>query len=317
MREIVFALSTDQPDLISDQLIDLGALSVSVEDAQADSELEQPIFGEPGTPTDLQAWPASKIAVLIAADSDDDAQEFWRDVCDTVPECAATIVEIREISDRDWVSETQRQFTPFQISDRLWVGPHWGDPPSEFKDPKRVIRIDPGMAFGTGSHATTQLCLEMLVASAASVTPQTTVLDMGCGSGILAIAAARLGATAVTAVDIDPIAVQTTVNNALANQVQVTAWDAEARVKGPFDIVMANILAQPLKVLAPAISQHVRPNGMLLLSGILARQADEILAVYRPLTSHLATMRVLAERDGWVCIGVIPSQQLSPPKDLT
>lgn len=307
MREIVFALSTDQPDLLSDQLIALGALSVSVEDAQADSESEQPIFGEPGTPSDLQAWPASKIAILIAADTDQEANDFWQEVCEEISECAATIVEIREISDRDWVSETQRQFTPFQISDQLWVGPHWGEPPVTFADPKRVIRIDPGMAFGTGSHATTQLCLEMLVASAATLPMHPKVLDMGCGSGILAIAAARLGATAVTAVDIDPIAVQTTLQNAAVNQVQLTAVDAENPIEGPFDIVMANILAQPLKVLAPAISQHVRANGMLLLSGILARQADEILAVYRPLTQHLAPIRVLAERDGWVCIGVVPS----------
>lgn len=307
MREIVFALSTDQPDLLSDQLIALGALSVSVEDAQADSESEQPIFGEPGTPSDLQAWPASKITILIAADTDQEANDFWQEVCEEIHECAATIVEIREISDRDWVSETQRQFTPFQISDQLWVGPHWGEPPVTFVDPKRVIRIDPGMAFGTGSHATTQLCLEMLVASAATLPMHPKVLDMGCGSGILAIAAARLGATAVTAVDIDPIAVQTTLQNAAVNQVQLTAVDAENPIEGPFDIVMANILAQPLKVLAPAISQHVRANGMLLLSGILARQADEILAVYRPLTQHLAPIRVLAERDGWVCIGVVPS----------
>ena len=308
MREIVFALSTDQPDLVSDQLMTLGALSVSVEDAQADSELEQPIFGEPGTPSDLQAWPASKIAILIHAESDRDAHEFWREVCAELPECATSIVEIREITDRDWVSETQRQFSPFRIADRLWVGPHWGDPPSTITDTTRVIRIDPGMAFGTGSHATTRLCLEMLVAAERTMTHYPKVLDMGCGSGILAIAAARLGATDVTAVDIDPIAVQTTIQNALANQVQIRAVDAEAAIAGPFDIVMANILAQPLKVLAPAISRQVRPNGMLLLSGILARQADEILNVYRPLTTHLAPMRVLAERDGWICIGALPSE---------
>ena len=307
MREIVFELSTDQPDLISDQLMTLGALSVSVEDAQADSDLEQPIFGEPGTPSDLQAWPASKIAVLVHAESDRDAQDFWREVCTELPECAAAIVEIREITDRDWVSETQRQFSPFQIADRLWVGPHWGDPPKSFTDVTRVIRIDPGMAFGTGSHATTQLCLEMLVAAEQTLTHLPKVLDMGCGSGILAIAAARLGATDVTAVDIDPIAVQTTIQNAMVNQVQVRAVDAEATITGPFDIVVANILAQPLKVLAPAITRHVRPNGMLLLSGILARQADEILDVYRPLTTHLAPMRVLAERDGWVCLGALSS----------
>ncbi len=308
MREIVFELSTDQPDLISDQLMTLGALSVSVEDAQADSDLEQPIFGEPGTPSDLQAWPASKIAVLVHAESDRDAQDFWREVCTELPECAAAIVEIREITDRDWVSETQRQFSPFQIADRLWVGPHWGDPPKSFTDVTRVIRIDPGMAFGTGSHATTQLCLEMLVAAEQTLTHLPKVLDMGCGSGILAIAAARLGATDVTAVDIDPIAVQTTIQNAMVNQVQVRAVDAAATITGPSDIVVANILAQPLTVLAPAITRHVRPNGMLLLSGILARHAAEILDVYRPLTTHLAPMRVLAERDGWVCIGALSSE---------
>lgn len=304
MRELVFETECDDTDEISDRLLALGGLSVTVEDAQAEGPAERPIFGEPGAALDIQAWPTSKIVVLL--DADTEPQTFWKEFCATDPRFESLAVEIREIADQDWVRETQRQFTPFVAGDQLWVGPHWTAPPESFRQHGIVIRLDPGMAFGTGSHATTQLCLESLICiSDRRPIAHDRVLDMGCGSGILAIAAAKLGAKEVLAVDIDPVAVDTARQNALANQAHIHAQDAEHIIHGQFDIVIANILAQPLKVLAPALTRFARPDGGLLLSGILARQADEILSVYQPLSSHLGPLSVLHERDGWVCIGTL------------
>ena len=301
MQELVFETGAADTDAISDALIALGALSVTVEDAQADLPTESPIFGEPGMPTAVQAWPTSKFMVLL--DLDTKAQDFWQEFCTQDPRFCEAPLEIREISDRDWVAETQRQFTPFVIDRRLWVGPHWVNPPAVFDHQGIVIRLDPGMAFGTGSHATTQLCLEQLIGTLDCHPDRQRVLDMGCGSGILAIAAAKLGATDVHAIDIDPIAVATARENALANQVNIHASSAETQPGRAYDIVLANILSQPLKVLAPMLTRLTRPSGSLLLSGILARQADEILQVYRPLCQHLGPITVLHEREGWVCIG--------------
>lgn len=301
MQELVFETSAADTDAISDALIALGALSVTVEDAQANLPTESPIFGEPGMPTAVQAWPSSAFMVLL--DITTKADDFWHEFCAQDPRFHEVPLEIREITDRDWVAETQRQFTPFVIDGRLWVGPHWIDPPEIFARQGVVIRLDPGMAFGTGSHATTQLCLEQLIGTLDAHPDDRRVLDMGCGSGILAIAAAKLGAGDVHAIDIDPIAVATARDNALANQVDIHASAAETPPAGVFDIVLANILSQPLKVMAPMLTRLTRPGGSLLLSGILARQADEILQVYRPLSQHLGPITVLQERDGWVCIG--------------
>ncbi len=307
MHEIVFETSLSDTDAISDLLIGLGALSVTVEDAQANRPDESPLFGEPGMPTAVQAWPTSKFMVLL--DIQTAPAQFWAEFCGQDSRFADWPYEIREIGERDWVAETQRQFTPFALRDELWVGPHWTDPPAQFVDHGIVIRLDPGMAFGTGSHATTQLCLEQLVhAIRATRSTSVRLLDMGCGSGILAIAAAKLGAAEVHAVDIDPIAVKTARDNASENQVTITLHDAEDALHGPFDVVVANILSQPLKLLAPMLTRYTRPGGCLLLSGILSRQAEEILLAYHPLTQHIPSLRVLDERDGWVCIGNIPSR---------
>ncbi|MBU3724398.1 MAG: 50S ribosomal protein L11 methyltransferase [Burkholderiaceae bacterium] len=301
MQEIVFETNAEDTDDISDSLIGLGALSVTVEDAQADLPTESPIFGEPGMPTSVQAWPTSKFLVLL--DIDTRAQDFWQEFCAFDSRFGESPIEIRELTDRDWVAETQRQFKPFVIGSRLWVGPHWVDPPQTFSNQGIVIRLDPGMAFGTGSHATTQLCLEQLMATLDAHPNCQRVLDMGCGSGILAIAAAKLGASDVHAIDIDPIAVATARNNAITNQVSIHAASAESQPEGVFDLVLANILSQPLKVLAPMLARLTRPGGGLLLSGILSRQADELLQVYQPLCQHLGRITVLQEREGWVCIG--------------
>lgn len=315
LRELVFETSHPDSDDISDQLMALGALSVTVEDARAESDAEIAIFGEPGSTPFVQAWPHTRIVALL--DGQTDARQFWKTFCEKNPGFESAPMELREISDRDWVAETQRQFQPFEVAHRLWVGPRWLNPP-ELSQDAIAIRIDPGMAFGTGSHATTQLCLEMLMAAMDKMKRAETqrelqgglqVLDMGCGSGILAIAAAKLGATSVTAIDIDPIAVATARDNAQANQADLVVLDADQAITNAkhFDIVLANILAQPLKIMAPALTSHVRPAGALLLSGILSRQAQEILDVYQPLSGHLGELEVLAERDGWVCIGSLGS----------
>lgn len=307
MIELVFESRIRDADALSDLLMGLGALSVTVEDAQADSPDESPIFGEPGMPSEVQSWPSSRFAVLI--DPAYDPQRFWQALCAEQPECADSPFEIRQVSERDWVSETQRQFTPFQVRDALWVGPHWTSPASALAPTGIEIRIDPGMAFGTGSHATTQLCLESLLDFSSPRSREALascrMLDMGCGSGVLAIAAAKLGLGHVVAVDIDPIAVETTQKNAGLNQATLQAMTADAPLGGPFNMVMANILAQPLKVLAPALARLTADHGALVLSGILARQAEELLSHYGPLCAHLGPIQVLGERDGWVCIGTL------------
>lgn len=301
LQELVFETSHDNAEEISDALLELGALSVSVEDAAADSADERAIFGEPGAALELQAWPNSRVAALLGADIN--ANDFWKNFCAWDKGFEAAPFEVRQIDDRDWVSETQRQFTPLTINDSLWVGPHWAEPPAKLRPPSVVIRLDPGMAFGTGSHATTQLCLEfMLQQFDAGPAPQR-VLDMGCGSGILAIAAAKLGAKEVLAVDIDPIAVHTTAANADNNSVRLRSQQAHQPIEGRFDLVVANILSQPLKLLAPALVAYAKPGAALFLSGILARQAQDLLDVYRPLATHLPAIELLGEKDGWVCIG--------------
>lgn len=301
LQELVFEINHTNAEEISDALLELGALSVTVEDAAANAANEKPIFGEPGSATSLQAWPNCRVAVLI--DPQVNPHTLWKDFCAWDSDFESVPFEIRQIDDRDWVSETQRQFTPLLIDDRLWVGPHWDTAPKNLQAPAVIIQLDPGMAFGTGSHATTQLCLEFMLRRYMQQDPPNRVLDMGCGSGILAIAAAKLGAKEVIAVDIDPIAVQTTLHNAENNHVQVLAQEAQAPISGRFDLVVANILSQPLKLLAPALLAYAKPGASLFLSGILARQSQELLEVYQPLAGHLPAIEVLAEKDGWVCIG--------------
>ncbi len=301
LQELVFETSHTNAEEISDALLELGALSVTVEDAAANAADEQPIFGEPGSVIELQAWPSCRVAALI--DSHIKPDQLWQDFCAWDSAFESVPFEIRHIDDRDWVSETQRQFTPLLINECLWVGPHWIAPPTTLHAPSVVIRLDPGMAFGTGSHATTQLCLEFILRRFQLQPVPARVLDMGCGSGILAIAAAKLGAQEVLAVDIDPIAVQTTIHNAKDNDAKIQAQEAQMPIHGQFDLVVANILSQPLKLLAPALLAYAKPGASLFLSGILARQAQELLEVYRPLATHLPRIEVLAEKEGWVCIG--------------
>ncbi|WP_303786687.1 50S ribosomal protein L11 methyltransferase [Azovibrio restrictus] len=275
---------------LCDALLEAGALSASIEDADAGTPEEKPQFGEPGMETPATAWEHSRIVALFAEDAP---------VGRMMAEAAAALqlprvpdFALARVEEQNWVQLTQAQFDPIRISDRLWIVPSWHTSP----DPAAInLVLDPGMAFGTGSHPTTRLCLEWLERE---VTPGCSVLDYGCGSGILAIAAARLGAATVAGVDIDPQAVSAARDNAERNRVQARFEDSAAPLAGEYDRVVANILSNPLRLLAPAICAHVRPGGKLALSGILAEQAEEIMRIY----AAWIPLGVADSREGWVCL---------------
>ena len=274
---------------LTDALLDAGALSASIEDADAGTPDETPQFGEPGSIT-TPGWARSRVVALLDAGTDVDE---LREACAAVA-CldGVPVYALEKVEEQNWVQLTQSQFEPIRVSGRLWIVPSWHAAP----DPDAIVLVlDPGMAFGTGSHPTTRLCLEWLERT---VTPGVSVLDYGCGSGILAIAAARLGATDVLGVDIDPQAVTAARNNAERNGVDVRFDDSAAEIRGQFDLVVANILSNPLKALAPAICSHVHPGGRLALSGILAAQAEELIAAYAP----WIPLAVADTREGWVCL---------------
>ncbi|HYW58615.1 MAG TPA: 50S ribosomal protein L11 methyltransferase [Polaromonas sp.] len=289
MFELILLAPVAQVENLSDALDALDALSVSVEDADAHTPAEQALFGEPDMPPPKAGWERSRVvshfadeglarhaAVVLAA------QDFFGD-CE--------LVAIQAVQEQDWVRLTQSQFAPVEITPEFWIVPTWHEPPEQAK---QVIRLDPGLAFGTGTHPTTRMCLKW-ISGAASRAPLERVLDYGCGSGILAIGAAKFGALDIDAVDIDDSAVQSTLANAEANHVELNAGQPDA-VNGVYQTVLANILATPLKVLAPLLCARVAPGGALVLAGILARQADELKAAYAP----YCQLRVSDEEDGWI-----------------
>lgn len=289
-REVTLPVSEAQADLLSDALMELGALSVSVEDRFGDTAQEQALYGEPGMPSPKGAWAQSLLRVLFADEAQADAALAALLAEDILPDLQE--VQQSTVEDQDWVRLTQSQFQPVSIADALWIVPSWHEPPEVAA---AIIRLDPGLAFGTGTHPTTRLCLEWLARQTPS---QLSVLDYGCGSGILAIAAAKFGAGPVVGVDIDPDAVLATEANAAANDVTVQAGLPDKVADAQFDIVVANILSAPLKLLAPAIAAHVKPGGWLVLSGILDRQAEELIAAYAP----YCALHIDKTLDGWVCL---------------
>ena len=300
MRELVLSCSEAEAEALSDILMDTGVLAVTVEDADSDTEVERPLYGEPGLEPEVQAWRNNRVVALLP-DGLDPRQVLEQLSHEADREVTDSDWSLRDVPDQDWVRLTQSQFGPIKVGDNIWIVPSWHaeDPvlPAAGTEPGGIVRIqlDPGLAFGTGSHPTTHLCLEWL---ASGLPRGATVLDYGCGSGILAIAAAMLGASRVDAVDIDELAVQSTRDNASQNGVSVTACLPDALEAGQFDIVVANILSNPLKVLAPMLSNRVAPGGSLVLSGVLERQAEEVAAAYRPWLE----MGVWQARDGWVCL---------------
>jgi ribosomal protein L11 methyltransferase len=288
MHELVLRADEALVEPVSEALMtELDALSVSVEDADADSDAEAALFGEPGLPAPREAWQRSTLRALFA----DEAQATEAAALLLAQDWAAGVVlaGLQPVPDADWVRLTQSQFAPVDITPTFWIVPSWHAPPP---GAERVIRLDPGLAFGTGTHPTTRMCLRW-IANHASAWPR--VLDYGCGSGILAIGAALHGARAVDAVDIDPAAVESTQANAQANGVTLRSGLPEL-AQGRYELVLANILAKPLTLLAPLLCAHVAAAGHLVLAGILERQADELRAAYAPWLA----LDVADTLDGWV-----------------
>ncbi|MFN4324558.1 MAG: 50S ribosomal protein L11 methyltransferase [Azonexus sp.] len=288
-RNVCFLTDASHAEPLCDALLEAGALSACIEDADAGTPDEQPQFGEPGS-VNTPGWTHSRIVVLLEPEADIDKLLGAAAQAIGLPAVPAYTVEA--VAEQNWVQLTQSQFDPIRISERLWIVPSWHESP----DPSAInLVLDPGMAFGTGSHPTTRLCLEWLERN---VSAGCSVLDYGCGSGILAIAAAKLGAGRVAGVDIDPQAVEAAIANAERNGVTAAFADSAVPVAGEYDIVVANILSNPLRVLAPAICAHVRPGGRLALSGILREQAEEIIAIY----AQWMPLQVADVREDWVCL---------------
>lgn len=278
----------DRVEMLGDALDALDALSVSVEDADAQTDAEQALFGEPGMPPPKEGWQRSRVIALFADEALAKEAASVLALQDFFEGCA--VLGVAPVPEQDWVRLTQSQFAPVEITPEFWIVPTWHEPPEQAK---QVIRLDPGLAFGTGTHPTTRMCLRWIAKQGAFAGQR--VLDYGCGSGILAIGAAKFGAPDIDAVDIDEAAVSSTRLNAEANGVRLNAGLPEA-AKGRYGTVLANILATPLKVLAPLLCSHVAPGGSLVLAGILERQADELKQAYAP----YAALEVSDSEDGWI-----------------
>jgi ribosomal protein L11 methyltransferase len=258
-----------------------------VEDADAQTDAEQALFGEPGMPPPKEGWQRSRVIALFATEAQASEAATLLQAQDFFDGCA--VLGTAAVPDEDWVRLTQSQFSPVEITPDFWIVPSWHEPPA---GARHVIRLDPGLAFGTGTHPTTRMCLRWIARQGGM---PARVLDYGCGSGILAIGAAKFGAGRIDAVDIDDAAVGATRLNAEANHVQLQAGQPEA-AQGRYGVVLANILATPLKVLAPLLCAHVEPGGALVLAGILERQAEELQAAYAP----YAHLQVSDTEDGWI-----------------
>lgn len=290
MFELSLLCPEDRVETISDALDALDALSVSVEDADAQTEAEQALFGEPGMPPPKDGWQRSRIVALFPTEAAAREAQQLLQVQDFFEGCR--VLGVAPVQDQDWVRLTQSQFTPVDITPDFWIVPTWHELPPQART---SIRLDPGLAFGTGTHPTTRMCLRWIARRGAGGAALGKVLDYGCGSGILAIGAAKFGAVDIDAVDIDPAAVESTRLNAQANNVQLRAGLPD-QVAGPYQTVLANILATPLKVLAPLLCSYVAQGGHLVLAGILERQADELKEAYAP----WLPLQVADSEDGWI-----------------
>ena len=263
--QLVFDCTADEAELLSYYLTELDVQAVTLKD-KADQPIYEPVIGS--TPL----WPTVEVTVLLA--ENDDPQQIITQLNDALQPQSCPPYHLHTLEDKDWVKAGMARFTPQRFGQRLWVCPSWHTPP----EPDAInLLLDPGLAFGTGTHPTTALCLQWL-----DSTPLTgkTVIDYGCGSGILAIAAALLGAKQVIAVDIDPQAIEATQNNAARNQVTIESYLADDYPAGVSDIVLANILAGPLQQLQPLFTSYCHPGSHLVLSGILAEQAETVRHCY-------------------------------------
>ena len=287
---VTLQAEADKAEALSDALMEAGALSVSIEDADAGTEAERPQFGEPGhLPTAL--WDHSRVIALFDAAADPaELGAMLAEAARAAGFDAVPPFTTETVAEQNWVQLTQSQFDPIRITDRLWIVPSWHEAP----DADAInIELDPGMAFGTGSHPTTRLCLEWLCEA---VVPGCSVLDYGCGSGILGIAAAKLGAGEELGIDIDEKAVDAARDNAARNHADMRLQHSAVPLGDAFDLVVANILTNPLCVLAPAISARVAPGGRVALSGVLETQAAQVIEAWAP---YIA-LHVGAAHEGWI-----------------
>jgi len=286
---LTITASASQAEMLSEALLVLGALSVDIHDADADTQSEHAMFGEPGEPAP-HFWSHNRVTALFVEDTPIDA--VMQEAAHAIGLKQPPTYTIATLEDNDWVRLTQSQFNPIRISQRLWIVPTWHTP----SNPSAInITLDPGLAFGTGSHPTTRLCLRWLDLN---LQGGESVLDYGCGSGILAIAALKLGAASATGVDVDAQAVQSSRDNAMANQVDAQFHQPHASLKQQADIVVANILTNPLKVLAPLLAGSTRQGGQIVLSGVLSEQAEDVMNAY----GLWFDFRPPVMEEGWVCL---------------
>ena len=284
-QQITIAVNDHLAERLADALMEHGALSAAIEDAYAGTENEQAIFGEPGMPAE-QIWQQSKVIALFGE----------HDEAAAVVKAAAQECGLKDLSydsetleDQDWVRLTQSQFDPIQISERLWITPSWHKAPA---GNAVNLQLDPGLAFGTGSHPTTRLCLKWLDTQ---LKGGESVLDYGCGSGILTIAALKLGAGSAVGVDIDEQAIRASNDNAAQNDVQAHFYLPDGLPQGQFDVVVANILANPLRMLGEMLAARTKQGGRIVLSGLLAEQSEELGEIY----SQWFNIEPAETEEGW------------------
>ncbi|RTL27303.1 MAG: 50S ribosomal protein L11 methyltransferase [Burkholderiales bacterium] len=302
MFELTLLAKEAEVETLSDALMEIEALSVSVEDFDADTEHEEALWGEPGMPVPREAWQRSTIKSLFPSE----AEALEAATLILAQDWAADIhvQGIQPVDEQDWVRLTQSQFQPVPITERFYIVPTWHEVPPQAKT---VMRLDPGLAFGTGTHPTTRMCLKWIAQNASAYRGQR-VLDYGCGSGILAIGAALHGSGVVDAVDIDPAAVDATNANAQVNLAHLKNAEGKTPINAglpdlvgeaaqTYPVVLANILATPLKMLSPLLAAHVAPGGYLVLAGILARQEQELKDAYAEVGLQL---QVANEEEGWI-----------------
>jgi ribosomal protein L11 methyltransferase len=279
-------------EALSEALLEHGALSVDMLDADADTPDEQAIFGEPGEPTSA-VWQHNLVNALFTEEVS--VADALQASCASLGISPVPPHKIETLEESDWVRLTQAQFDPIRISQRLWIVPTWHTP----TDPSAInIALDPGLAFGTGSHPTTRLCLRWLDEN---LRGGETILDYGCGSGILAIAAMKLGAGSAVGVDVDAQAVQASRDNALANQVEADFYLPEGVALTQYDVVVANILTNPLRALAPLLACATKSGGRIVLSGVLGEQAEDVMRIY----AQWFDMQAAVVEDGWACLSGI------------
>ncbi|MDD2914554.1 MAG: 50S ribosomal protein L11 methyltransferase [Gallionella sp.] len=292
MPWLTLVVDTDaqHAEVLSEALLDLGALSVDLLDADADTPDEQAIFGEPGEPPP-GVWQHNRVSALF--DDDKDVAAILQRAAKNIGLKDLPEYRIETLADNDWVRLTQSQFEPIPISPRLWIVPTWHTP----SDPSAInIVLDPGLAFGTGSHPTTRLCLRWLDNN---LQGGEAVLDYGCGSGILAIAALKLGAARAVGVDVDSQAVLASRDNAAANRVEnVLFYLPNDAPKASYDLVVANILTNPLRMLAPLLANATRQGGQIVLSGILEEQAQDVMSIYQ----QWFDLNPPIFEEGWSCL---------------